>query len=179
MITHQKRTMEVADALYGVTMRGDGVTTVIGQRLRDGKVAPEGDEPVALTSDSEPVVRLTQTVLHHRLPERDCSILRRGWEDVRPVDAVWLYLIFSLAVLVLVVVAGVMFVRGRGRRLSLPPEATATEHPPEAAPTGEEPVAVLEAERPAPTAGRLTRLRGRLARSSSALGQGLLDAAVP
>ncbi|GAA4286696.1 hypothetical protein GCM10022262_10550 [Georgenia daeguensis] len=33
VITHQKRTMEVADALYGVTMRGDGVTTVISQRL--------------------------------------------------------------------------------------------------------------------------------------------------
>ena len=29
VITHQKRTMEIADALYGVTMRGDGVTTVI------------------------------------------------------------------------------------------------------------------------------------------------------
>ena len=27
VITHQKRTMEVADALYGVTMRGDGVTS--------------------------------------------------------------------------------------------------------------------------------------------------------
>ncbi|MDN4477228.1 chromosome segregation protein SMC [Demequina sp. SYSU T00039] len=35
VITHQKRTMEIADALYGVTMRGDGVTTVISQRLRD------------------------------------------------------------------------------------------------------------------------------------------------
>jgi len=34
VVTHQKRTMEVADALYGVTMRGDGVTTVISQRLR-------------------------------------------------------------------------------------------------------------------------------------------------
>ncbi|MBO0610006.1 chromosome segregation protein SMC [Myceligenerans salitolerans] len=33
VITHQKRTMEVADALYGVTMRGDGVTTVISQRM--------------------------------------------------------------------------------------------------------------------------------------------------
>lgn len=33
VITHQKRTMEVGDALYGVTMRGDGVTTVISQRL--------------------------------------------------------------------------------------------------------------------------------------------------
>ena len=35
VITHQKRTMEVADALYGVTMRGDGVTTVISQRLQE------------------------------------------------------------------------------------------------------------------------------------------------
>lgn len=35
VITHQKRTMEKADALYGVTMRGDGVTKVISQRLVD------------------------------------------------------------------------------------------------------------------------------------------------
>jgi chromosome segregation protein len=35
VITHQKRTMEVADALYGVSMRGDGVTSVISQRLRE------------------------------------------------------------------------------------------------------------------------------------------------
>ncbi|MDQ1718384.1 MAG: chromosome segregation protein, partial [Pseudonocardiales bacterium] len=42
VITHQKRTMEVADALYGVTMRGDGITQVISQRLRD-----DTDEPVS------------------------------------------------------------------------------------------------------------------------------------
>jgi chromosome segregation protein len=35
VITHQKRTMEVGDALYGVSMRGDGVSTVISQRLRE------------------------------------------------------------------------------------------------------------------------------------------------
>jgi chromosome segregation protein len=35
VITHQKRTMEIADALYGVSMRGDGVTQIIGQRLRE------------------------------------------------------------------------------------------------------------------------------------------------
>ena len=34
VITHQKRTMEIAAALYGVTMR-DGVTTVVSQRLAD------------------------------------------------------------------------------------------------------------------------------------------------
>ncbi|MFL6160029.1 MAG: chromosome segregation protein SMC, partial [Marmoricola sp.] len=33
VITHQKRTMEVGDALYGVSMRGDGVSAVISQRL--------------------------------------------------------------------------------------------------------------------------------------------------
>ena len=37
IVTHQKRTMEIADALYGATMRGDGVTTVISQRLHDGE----------------------------------------------------------------------------------------------------------------------------------------------
>jgi chromosome segregation protein len=35
VITHQKRTMEIADALYGVSMRGDGVTHVISQRMRE------------------------------------------------------------------------------------------------------------------------------------------------
>jgi chromosome segregation protein len=35
VITHQKRTMEIADALYGVTMAGDGVSTVVSQRIRD------------------------------------------------------------------------------------------------------------------------------------------------
>jgi chromosome segregation protein len=35
IVTHQKRTMEVADTLYGVSMRGDGVSTVISQRLRE------------------------------------------------------------------------------------------------------------------------------------------------
>ncbi len=37
VITHQKRTMEIADALYGVTMRGDGVSAVISQRLRESE----------------------------------------------------------------------------------------------------------------------------------------------
>ncbi|MBA8795738.1 chromosome segregation ATPase, partial [Friedmanniella endophytica] len=37
VITHQKRTMEIADALYGVTMRGDGVSAVISQRMTDAE----------------------------------------------------------------------------------------------------------------------------------------------
>ncbi len=39
VVTHQKRTMEIADALYGVSMRGDGVTGVISQRLRESEPA--------------------------------------------------------------------------------------------------------------------------------------------
>ncbi|MDN5760498.1 MAG: AAA family ATPase, partial [Tomitella sp.] len=34
VITHQKATMEIADALYGVSMRGDGITQVISHRMR-------------------------------------------------------------------------------------------------------------------------------------------------
>jgi chromosome segregation protein len=40
VITHQKRTMEVADVLYGVSMRGDGITEVISQRLREPEPEP-------------------------------------------------------------------------------------------------------------------------------------------
>ncbi|WP_327150403.1 chromosome segregation protein SMC [Nocardia sp. NBC_01329] len=39
VITHQKPTMEIADALYGVSMRGDGITQVISQRLRGQDLA--------------------------------------------------------------------------------------------------------------------------------------------
>ncbi|SFE51521.1 condensin subunit Smc [Actinopolyspora alba] len=48
IITHQKPTMEIADALYGVSMRGDGITTVISQRLASGN-----DEPVETTEPGE------------------------------------------------------------------------------------------------------------------------------
>jgi chromosome segregation protein len=38
VVTHQKPTMEVADSLYGVTMRDDGITAVISQRMRGQQV---------------------------------------------------------------------------------------------------------------------------------------------
>ncbi|MBN6811543.1 chromosome segregation protein SMC [Kocuria marina] len=37
IVTHQKRTMEIADALYGVSMRGDGVSLVVGQQLSQSR----------------------------------------------------------------------------------------------------------------------------------------------
>lgn len=42
VITHQKPTMDVANVLYGVTMRGDGITRVISQRM-----SPAGASPTA------------------------------------------------------------------------------------------------------------------------------------
>jgi len=44
IITHQKPTMDIADALYGVSMRGDGITQVISQRMRG---ADEAAQPAA------------------------------------------------------------------------------------------------------------------------------------
>ncbi len=40
VITHQKRTMEIADALYGVSMRQDGVSAVVGQRVQTRSAKP-------------------------------------------------------------------------------------------------------------------------------------------
>ncbi len=39
IVTHQKRTMEIADSLYGISMRGDGVSNVVSQRLRERETA--------------------------------------------------------------------------------------------------------------------------------------------
>jgi chromosome segregation protein len=37
VVSHQRRTMEAADALYGVSMQGTGVSKVVSQRLREGR----------------------------------------------------------------------------------------------------------------------------------------------
>ena len=42
VITHQKPTMEIADALYGVTMQGDGITQVISQKMRGQELVGAG-----------------------------------------------------------------------------------------------------------------------------------------
>ena len=55
VITHQKRTMEIADALYGVSMRGDGVTTVIGQRMASHRSGDDdGSDPVDVSDSAVP-----------------------------------------------------------------------------------------------------------------------------
>jgi chromosome segregation protein len=48
VVTHQKRTMDAADVLYGVSMGGDGVTKVVSRRLpREAAAAAEGPPPFA------------------------------------------------------------------------------------------------------------------------------------
>jgi chromosome segregation protein len=37
VVSHQRRTMEAGDALYGVSMQGSGVSKVVTQRLREGR----------------------------------------------------------------------------------------------------------------------------------------------
>jgi chromosome segregation protein len=55
LITHQKRTMEIADVLYGVSMRKDGSSAVVAQRL--DHPAPAGDP------GSKPVVRVPEPAM--------------------------------------------------------------------------------------------------------------------
>ncbi len=48
VVTHQKRTMDAADVLYGVTMGGDGVTKVVSRRLpREVEAEAEAPPPFA------------------------------------------------------------------------------------------------------------------------------------
>jgi chromosome segregation protein len=58
IVTHQKRTMDAADVLYGVTMGDDGVTRVVSRRLprEDASEAEEGPPPFAgiAVGDEEP-----------------------------------------------------------------------------------------------------------------------------
>jgi fused signal recognition particle receptor len=100
------------------------------------------------------------------------------------------YLIIVIVLVVLALIAGgAMLVRGRRRpaRITAPPAPPAPSAPPPAAPAGQDvdtttvtsapaPVAEAPAAEPAvqPLAGRMTRLRGRLARSQTGFGAVLL-----
>ncbi len=50
IVTHQKRTMDAADVLYGVSMGGDGITKVVSRRLPRAAEAEAGDEAAASSS---------------------------------------------------------------------------------------------------------------------------------
>ncbi|MBM7813362.1 chromosome segregation protein SMC [Saccharothrix algeriensis] len=54
IITHQKPTMEIADALYGVSMRGDGISQVISQRLRGRVEVKPAATPARKAAPAEP-----------------------------------------------------------------------------------------------------------------------------
>jgi chromosome segregation protein len=66
MVTHQKRSMEIADLLYGITMGPDAVTKVVSERLRDRQAVAALDERVSDAPtealDGEPS-RVATTVL--------------------------------------------------------------------------------------------------------------------
>jgi chromosome segregation ATPase len=47
IVTHQKRTMDAADVLYGVSMGGDGVTKIVSKRLPRDVAVAEDDEDEA------------------------------------------------------------------------------------------------------------------------------------
>jgi chromosome segregation protein len=61
IITHQKPTMEIADALYGVSMRGDGITQVISQRLQQRRDA-QVEEPAVPAVAPAPEAGATESV---------------------------------------------------------------------------------------------------------------------
>jgi fused signal recognition particle receptor len=107
------------------------------------------------------------------------------------VDAAVLYAVLFVVLVGIAVLVGVRLVVGRRRRPPLPPQPGVDYTPgvgddaypsAEAATTTLEEITLpeqpgaptLELERPAPTAGRLQRLRARLARSNTAIGRGLL-----
>jgi fused signal recognition particle receptor len=109
-------------------------------------------------------------------------MLRGVWETVSLME----YVILIIVIAVLAVVAGgwLLFVRPRRGRISAPsgppPSPPSTPSAPAAEESGEagKPQAtapVIEVERPPPSAGRMVRLRARLARSQGSVGSALLN----
>src|SRR5699024_7655537 len=91
VITHQKRTMEIADALYGVTMHGDGVSKVISQRIprgcalgdRHGLLAAAGfgGDARAVTEMPRTVPGNSPTAMRPRSTNVVCGEYRLGIRD--------------------------------------------------------------------------------------------------
>jgi chromosome segregation protein len=53
VITHQKRTMEAADWLYGVSMGGDGVSKILSRRLPPAEILAEEDGPAEVLAEED------------------------------------------------------------------------------------------------------------------------------
>ncbi len=60
MVTHQKRSMEIADVLYGITMGPDAVTKVVAERLRDGEVTRGAHEALEDRASDAPTEALAE-----------------------------------------------------------------------------------------------------------------------
>ena len=143
VITHQKPTMEVADALYGVSMRGDGITTVISQRLRAATASRPRGADVAVTASAPPTARPAVIDAPAGEPRRgraaagdhDASrcgrtrerargghrgSLRGGARDrVEAVTTQTLWIIVAVVVAVLLIAVALGLVLRRQRRISL------------------------------------------------------------
>ncbi|MBU4555293.1 MAG: hypothetical protein KJ747_00275, partial [Actinobacteria bacterium] len=48
VVTHQRRTMEAADVLYGVSMQADGVSKLVSQKLDRSKAREASVEPAVV-----------------------------------------------------------------------------------------------------------------------------------
>jgi chromosome segregation protein len=58
VITHQKRTMEAADWLYGVSMGGDGVSKVLSRRLPPEAVGPDDEDGEEIAPAAAPIAEV-------------------------------------------------------------------------------------------------------------------------
>jgi len=59
MVTHQKRSMEIADVLYGITMGPDAVTKVVAERLREGTTPADPHGTLEERASDAPTAALT------------------------------------------------------------------------------------------------------------------------
>ncbi|PPK64378.1 chromosome segregation protein SMC [Actinokineospora auranticolor] len=86
IITHQKPTMEIADALYGVSMRGDGITQVISQRLQR-RAEPAAQTPAVVDSPARtPEPQEPQENQEPRVSQADESVPEEPAQE--PLDPV-------------------------------------------------------------------------------------------